>query len=235
MSRRESGRVWAMSRSVAAGVGRPRVDDPGTSQACENHRVAIPTWHGARLFGARVVVLFLGGVGPTEASGPPVVVGDESHGLGDKALVARQVVVVDDVALRDREPPPWENLQGDVDDGGMRHLTLTLILVLLAACSDTEPPEPSSAQVTFVNEIATCDNVDGRGIAGGTIENTGSAVATFRIELEFSDDTTGEVLAAGVAVIRSVEPGQAGEWTIEAEDVGDSGLSCASKSISGSS
>lgn len=117
----------------------------------------------------------------------------------------------------------------------MRHVKIALLLVLFAACSDTEPPKPGSAQVTFANEIATCDNVDGRGIAGGTIENTGSVVATFRIELEFSDDTTGEVLATGVAVIRSVEPGEAGEWTIEAEAVGDAGLSCASKSISGSS
>ncbi len=116
----------------------------------------------------------------------------------------------------------------------MRVKYLALMLLLLAACGGDSPPEVTTLDVTFMNDILTCDNVDGRGIASGTIENTGGVTATFRIDLEFRNDTSDELLASGVAVVRSVAPGEAGEWTIEVEDVGDAGLSCRSKSISAS-
>lgn len=116
----------------------------------------------------------------------------------------------------------------------MRVTHLALVLLLLAACGGDDPSSESLLDITFMNDILTCDNMDGRGIASGTIENTGGVTATFRIDLEFRDDTSDELLASGVAVVRSVEPGAAGEWTIEVEDVGEAGLTCRSKSISAS-
>lgn len=115
--------------------------------------------------------------------------------------------------------------------------TVALLIFLLAvsACSSgEETPTSSTGQSDFsaVNEIETCDNVDGRGVATGNIENTGTITATYTIDMEFTDAATGEVLGRGVVAVRAVEPGEAAEWTIEVDGVGDAELSCASKNLS---
>lgn len=113
---------------------------------------------------------------------------------------------------------------------------VTVILLLgAAACSDGEetPSDATPASdVSAINEIETCDNLDGRGVATGNIENLGTTTASYTIDLEFTDAATGEVLGSGLVAVRSVEPGEAAEWTIELEGVGSAELECASKSIS---
>jgi hypothetical protein len=111
---------------------------------------------------------------------------------------------------------------------------LLLVLLFPACSSEEETPadDPGQNDVAAINEIETCDNVDGRGVATGSIENLGTETASYTIDLEFTDDATGEAVGRGIVAVRSVGPGEAAGWTIEIDGVGDAELSCASKSIS---
>lgn len=118
---------------------------------------------------------------------------------------------------------------------GRRLIGALLLVLLVPGCSsEEETPTDGTGQndVSAINEIETCDNVDGRGIATGSIENLGTETASYTIDLEFTDDATGDAVGRGIVAVRSVGPGEAARWTIEIDGVGDADLSCASKSIS---
>lgn len=118
----------------------------------------------------------------------------------------------------------------------VRRLFAAVLLGLtVTACSggDNAPNEPSNGEASAFNTIETCDNMGGRGVATGTLENTGTRTTTYQLEMDFTDYNTGQVLATGVAMLRGIEPGMIAKWTIEADGVGDAELSCSSSSISG--
>ena len=104
-----------------------------------------------------------------------------------------------------------------------------IVLAVVGACS-SKPGSTDPFQM--FNDISTCDNVGGRGIATGTIENTGTETTTYRLEMEFTASDTGEVRGSGVVVVREVAPGDNADWTIEADGVGDGDLICATKAVS---
>lgn len=117
---------------------------------------------------------------------------------------------------------------------------LVAAVTLGAACSGDDDDggtdgdaaaTPTTDALTVFLSIETCENDGGDGTATGTVDNEGESPAAYRIEIEFTDDESDDVLASGTDDTEIVAPGATAEWEVSAGSLGDAEPTCRTKSV----